>query len=133
MPLTSNENMGPSGGVIITIKTTGTQLLPTSVPQILFIATELQKWRVREIRTILTSASTSGTLQLEVLTGTQAMGTGTIITPVISLSGALNTVQQTLATGYVVMNPGDRVATRFAGTLTNLAGLSQITLHRHRT
>jgi limonene-1,2-epoxide hydrolase len=69
------------------------------------------------------TASTSGTMQIEVATGTQAAGAGTNqLTGVVSLSGATNTA----VSGVVIASPtqivtGARVNIIFSGTTTGLA------------
>ena len=77
-------------------------------------------------------ASTSGTLQLERLTGTTAPAAGTaILSTTISLSGTANTVvshQGNALTAARVLKEGDRLAFIDAGTLTNLVGL-HVTLY----
>jgi hypothetical protein len=77
-------------------------------------------------------ASTSGTLQLEKLTGTTAPGSGlTILTTAISTAGTANT-PVTRETSGLTSNrqfmEGDRLAFIDGGTLTNLAGL-HVTLY----
>lgn len=71
------------------------------------------------------TASTSGTLQIEKATGTQAVGSGTnILTGTMSLSGTANTtIAGTLVAtaGVTTFAPGNRVNAILAGTLTNLA------------
>jgi hypothetical protein len=71
--------------------------------------------------------STSGTLQIEKLTGTTAPGAGsTILATTISTAGTANTVitrQGNLLTSARQLKPGDRLAFIDAGTLTNLVGL----------
>ncbi len=73
------------------------------------------------------AASTSGTLQIERLTGTLAPGSGTaMLASTISLSGTANTVVSgviSVASASVQLNAGDRVALKYGGTLTNLTGL----------
>lgn len=69
---------------------------------------------------------TSGTLQIEVATGTQAVGSGTNqLTAVVSLAGAANTALN----GVVIATPtaivaGARVNVILAGVLTGLANCS---------
>lgn len=69
------------------------------------------------------TTSTSGTLQVEVATGTQAVASGTNqLTGTISLSGTANTV----VNGTIIASPttivaGARVNLIFAGTVTGLA------------
>lgn len=77
-------------------------------------------------------ASTSGTLQIEKLTGTQAPAAGTaIMSATISTAGTANTVvtrQGRDLTSARVLKPGDRLAFIDGGTLTNLVGL-HVTLY----
>jgi len=74
-----------------------------------------------------TAASTSGTLQLEKLTGTQAPGGGlTILDSTVSLAGTANTLvtrNQRQMTSARVFLEGDRIALLDGGTLTNLRDL----------
>jgi len=69
------------------------------------------------------TASTSGTLQVEVATGTQAVGAGTNqLTGTISLSGTANTpVNGTVIASPTTIAAGARINLIFAGTVTNLA------------
>jgi hypothetical protein len=70
------------------------------------------------------TASSSGTLQVEKLTGTQASGGGTnLLTGTISLAGAANTVLSgtVVTTTAVNIAAGDRVGVVFGGTMTSLA------------
>jgi hypothetical protein len=68
------------------------------------------------------TTSSSGTLQVEVATGTQAIGSGTNqLTGAISLSGTANTpVNGTLIASPTVIVAGARVNLIFAGTVTGL-------------
>lgn len=72
------------------------------------------------------TASTSGTLQVEKLTGTTAPGSGTVmLTGTISLSATANTVVAgTLVTNNATLRvaSGDRIGVKIAGTMTNLVG-----------
>ncbi len=72
------------------------------------------------------TASTSGTLQVEVATGTQAIGAGTVqLTGTMSLSGTANTpVNGTVIASPTTISAGSRVNLIFAGTVTNLANAS---------
>ena len=86
---------------------------------------------VAEFSTCWETASSSGTLQLERLTGTTAPGSGDLIlSSVISTAGAANTmVYGTLAVGTVrQLERGNRLAIRDGGTLTSSVGLSTTTL-----
>lgn len=68
------------------------------------------------------TASTSGTLQVEVATGTQAIASGTNqLTGTISLSGTANTtVNGTMIASPTTIAAGNRINLIFAGTVTNL-------------
>lgn len=69
------------------------------------------------------TASTSGTLQVEVATGTQAIAAGTNqLSGTVSLSGTANTtVNGTMIASPTTIAAGNRVNLIFAGTVTNLA------------
>lgn len=87
----------------------------------------LGTYQVIGVSAVFSTASTSGTLQLEKATGTQAPGAGTaLLTGTMSLSGTANTV----VNGTVVanpntltLNPGDRLNVIIAGTVTNIVDL----------
>lgn len=87
----------------------------------------LGTYQILGVSVVFSTASTSGTLQLEKATGTQAPGAGTaLLTGTVSLSGTANTV----VNGTVVTNPntltinaGDRLNVIIAGTVTNLVNL----------
>ena len=72
------------------------------------------------------TASSSGTLQVEVATGTQAIAAGTNqLTGTLSLSGTANTpVNGTLIASPTTIAAGNRINLIFAGTVTSLAGCS---------
>lgn len=69
------------------------------------------------------TASTSGTLQVEVATGTQAIAAGTNqLTGTVSLAGTANTtVNGTVIASPTTIAAGSRINLIFAGTVTNLA------------
>ncbi len=72
-------------------------------------------------------ASTSGTLNVERLRGTNALDAGDeILKTAIDLSGTANTVnlkQSTRELQNQILKPGDRIALKDGGTLTNLRDL----------
>lgn len=80
--------------------------------------------KLKGVSAVFTTTSTSGTLDIEKLTGTTAPGSGTTqLTGTISLSGTANTI----VSGTVIASPasfalGDRVGLKFAGTVTGLVG-----------
>lgn len=74
------------------------------------------------------TASSSGTLTIEKLTGTTAPGSGVpLLSSTISTAGAANTVNHGV---FIIsgtarqLTRGDRLAIRDGGTLTNMVGLS---------
>lgn len=139
MSVFSNENMARNVGVNLgkgaldtstqivlvplyeTVAQTG--LGATSTSMTVFVANDA--YIVDGVKEVHGTASTSGTLQVEKATGTQAVASGTnILTGTISLAGAAATV----LSGTLVSNPntftlasGDRLNLIFAGTMTNLA------------
>lgn len=80
-------------------------------------------YKVRAASVVFGTASTSGTLQVEVATGTQAIAAGTNqLTGTMSLSGTANTtVNGTVIASPTTISAGARVNLIFAGTVTNLA------------
>lgn len=131
MSLFSNERMEANGGVIQTIEPAGTFLTAASVSQIIFACPANQTFQISEVRTIFSTASSSGVAKLEVLTGTTAPGSGTAITGNIALSGTANTLTVTAPTTAVVLAAGSRVNVILSGTMTGLVGgYLQVTLKR---
>ncbi len=81
---------------------------------------------LQTVRVIFTGASSSGTLMIEKLTGTQAPGAGVeVLTGTISLSGTINTALSGTLIGVGndrrLLSDGDRFGVKLAGTLTGLA------------
>lgn len=72
------------------------------------------------------TASSSGTLQVEVATGTQAIASGTNqLTGTMSLAGTANTpVNGTVIASPTTITAGSRINLIFGGTRTNLANAS---------
>lgn len=82
---------------------------------------------VVEYSAVWSAASVSGTLNLEKLTGTEALDGGVnLLSSNISTSGVANTMNfSTLVVGSPrQLARGDRLANKDGGTLTGLAGLS---------
>ncbi len=82
---------------------------------------------VTEIHTTLGTDAGAVTLQLEKLTGTTALDSGTtLLSTAFNLKGTINTVQYgtLVLTGDVILARGDRLALKDAGTLTAVAGMS---------
>lgn len=131
MSLFSNEKMDVSGGVIQTLETAQVQLTAASVSGILFACPAGQTYQISEVRTIFSTASSSGTATVEYLTGTTAPGSGTALTGAITLSGTANTLKVTAPTASKIMAAGDRLNVIIAGTMTGLVGgYIQVTLKR---
>lgn len=81
---------------------------------------------VTSVRLRYSVASTSGTLNIEKLNGTDALDAGdAILVSTISMSATANTTYTgTLVSSvFKTLSPGDALALKDAGTLTNLIGL----------
>lgn len=105
----------------------------TTVSQAVFIADG--NYELVSVQEVHTTASSSGTLQIEKLTTTTAPGSGTVmLTGTISLAGTANTVLSgTLVTNNATLRlaSGNRLGIVIAGTMTSLAGsVIQITLKK---
>lgn len=83
-------------------------------------------YKLAGVSAVFGTASTSGTLQVEVATGTQAIASGTNqLTGTMSLAGTANTVVNgTLIAAPTTISAGARLNLIFAGTVTNLANAS---------
>jgi hypothetical protein len=90
-------------------------------------------YKVTNVSVNFGTTSSSGTLQVEVATGTQAVGAGTNqLTGTMSLSGTANTVVNGTVSGTpTTIASGARINLIFAGTVTGLLNCSVIvTLQR---
>jgi hypothetical protein len=105
-------------------------LTATLVSQPVFIADST--YQVTGAKCVPTTLSVSGTFQVEVESGTTAIGSGTNqLTSSISLSGTANTVVSgTLIASPTTINAGDRVSTIMGGVLTGLVGTCTIYMKR---
>lgn len=87
--------------------------------------------RLKAVKEVHTTASSSGTLQLEKATGTTAPGSGTaLLTGTMTLAGAANTPVSGVLIATVAsltFAVGDRLNLVIAGTMTNLVG-SKVTI-----
>lgn len=99
-------------------------LTATSTSFTLYVNTTLGgTYKIAGASAVFGTASASGTLQVEVATGTQAVGSGTVqLTGTVSLAGTANTV----VNGTVIASPttitaGSRINVILAGTMTSLA------------
>jgi len=79
-------------------------------------------YQVAAVSVTFGTTSTSGTLQVEVATGTQAVASGTNqLTGTMSLSGTANTtVNGTIIASPTTLTAGSRINLIFAGTVTGL-------------
>lgn len=80
-------------------------------------------FKIAGVAAVFGTASTSGTLQVEVATGTQAIASGVNqLTGTMSLAGTANTtVNGTVIASPTTITSGARINLIFAGTVTNLA------------
>lgn len=90
-------------------------------------------YQVAALTATFGTTSTSGTLQCEVATGTQAIASGTNqLTGTVSLAGTANTpVNGTIIASPTTISSGARINLIFAGTVTNLAN-AQVTVFLKR-
>lgn len=117
-----------SGAVIIQTTEPLAFAIPAAtqaVNQAVFISDNT--YQVTGVNAVWGTASTSGTVTVEKLTGTTAPGSGTaMLTGTISTAGTANTVTAGTLTGTVgtlQLAAGDRLGLVFSGTETNLVGL----------
>lgn len=95
-----------------------------AVSQTIFVNDNLTgTYQVLAATAVFGTASSSGTLQIEVATGTQAIASGTNqLTGTMSLSGTANTtVNGTVIASPTAISAGARVNLIFGGTVTGLA------------
>ena len=92
------------------------------VSGVMFVAETGAYYRVREVNSSHSVASTSGTLQIEVLTPGDNADAGTDqLTGTIDLSATADTPQKgTMIATPTIITPGDMVGYVLGGTLTNL-------------
>jgi len=121
---TSSTASGSSG--FGTFEVTVNNLASTSTSQTLFLSDAA--YLVTAVREIHGTASSSGTLQVEKATGTQAIASGTnILTGTVSLAGTANTVLSgtlVATTSTLTLAAGNRLNAILGGTLTSLANAS---------
>lgn len=113
----------------ITVNLGGTLSATAANYGVFFIANRpIEIVKVKEVHSTAGSDGSAVTLQLEKLTGTTALDSGsTILNTAFDLKGTANTVVS--YSGYKGLNSnrilreGDRLALKDAGTLTNVAGV----------
>lgn len=125
------ENIENKDGFEITYTFAGATPATATNYEVIYVAN--RPVEVMKVKAVWRVASTSGTLNIEKLTGTQALNAGLeILKTNISTSAAANTVVS--RSGYELQNrelrEGDRIALKDGGTLTNLAGLT-VTIYLH--
>jgi hypothetical protein len=119
---------GTAAGKLVLLPTYETEqvfgLGASSTSQTIFVCDTVSgSFQIAAVSVSFGTASTSGTLQVEVATGTQAVGSGTNqLSSTVSLSGTANTT----VNGVIVATPttiaaGNRINIILAGTLTSLA------------
>lgn len=98
-----------------------------------FIAS--RPYEIMEVRAVWSTASTSGTLNVERLTGTTAEGSGdNVLINTIDMSGTVDTVNEAKSTALQnrLLSTGDRLALVDGGTLTGLVNLVVTILYKPR-
>jgi len=128
------ENIENKDMQSVTVRLKSTDAATAGNYSTFFIAT--RPVEVMEIHAIWATASTSGTLNVERLTGTTAEGSGSnIIGTAIAMSGAANTVntKKTVDITNRLLVAGDRLALVDAGTLTNQVNLVVTVLIKPRS
>lgn len=135
-----NANAGNLAGALITKYETVTDLqnqvaaASYAVSHTIFVNDNVSgTYKIVGASAIFGTASTSGTLQVEVATGTQAIAAGVNqLTGTISLAGTANTtVNGTVIASPTTITAGSRINLIFAGTVTNLANAAiTVTLQR---
>lgn len=84
-------------------------------------------YRVKSVKLVFSTASTSGTVDIKKDTGTNAPGAGSsVLTGTMSSAGTANTVVSGTVTSTVAtktLAAGDRLSVTFGGTMTNQVGL----------
>lgn len=101
-----------------------TQLSSSSSSFTMYVADNFTgSYQVAAVAVVFGTASSSGTLQIEVATGTQAVAGGTNqLTGTVSLAGTANTtVNGTLIAAPTTITAGSRINVILGGTLTSLA------------
>jgi len=109
-------------------------LTASSTSQTLWVNPNLGgTYKIAAASVVQGTASSSGTMQIEVATGTQAIGSGTNqLTGTMSLAGTANTtVNGTVIASPTTITAGSRINIILGGTLTSLANcVVTVTLQR---
>lgn len=134
LDLTGNDlKAGDTGSIMPALLHYSFPLTAASVSQISFLNTSTTAvYQVSAVSTTFSTASASGTIQVEVVNGTTVLGSGTNqLTGTISTAGTINTpVAGTLIAAPTNINGGGRVNLILAGTATGLVGNVMILIKR---
>lgn len=128
-PRTEHSDIQNKDGNEITISLPGALSATATNYGVFFIANRpIEIMKIKEVHSTAGSDGGAVTLQIEKLTGTTALDSGsTILNTAFDLKGTANTVVS--YSGYIGLNAnrqlveGDRLALKDAGTLTSLAGV----------
>ena len=113
----------------ITVNLAGTLSATATNYGVFFIANRsIEITKIKEVHSTAGSDGSAVTLQIEKLTGTTALDSGsTILNTAFDLKGTANTVVAYQGYSGLTINrqlkEGDRLALKDAGTLTNVAGV----------
>ena len=123
-----NQDIKNKDGNEITVSLPGTLSATATNYGVFFIASRpIEIMKIKEAHTTAGSDADAVTLQIEKLTGTTALDSGsTILTTAFNLKSTANTVVSYSGTGLTVnrqLVEGDRLALKDTGTLTNLQGV----------
>lgn len=136
------DGKAPAGGALAgttviapMFETVQVTLTASSASQTAFVADNISgSFVLSGVSAVFGTASSSGTLQVEVATGTQAVASGTNqLTGTISLAGTpVTTVNGTIIASPTTITAGSRINLIIAGTMTNLVNCV-VTLALQRT
>ena len=112
----------------MTISLPGVQPQTASNYGIFYIANRpIEIRKIKEVHSVAGNDGSAVTLQVEKLTGTTALDSGsTLLTTAFNLKGTDNTVVSYEGRGLTsnrILKEGDRLALKDSGTLTNLQGV----------
>lgn len=126
--MTQYQDIENKDGNEITVSLPGTLSATATNYGVFFIANRpIEITKIKEVHSTAGSDAGAVTLQIEKLTGTTALDSGsTLLATAFNLKGTANTVvsyEGTRLTSSRQLVEGDRLALKDAGTLTDLAGV----------
>lgn len=125
LPINTTSTITQNGAIVpLYEELQANQISATTTSYTLFVNDNVSgTWQVAGVSAVFGTASSSGTLQVEVATGTTAVGSGTNqLTGTVSLAGTANTtVNGTMIASPTTVSAGARVNLIFGGTMTSLA------------